>query len=572
MKESIFIFTFSPVQSFIAEARRASDLFVGSRILVELGRPVAKVILNENGRLIYPNNLLGDIPNKIVAVIDYDRYESISEKVKQAFFKKWQEIAESTKPIFLQREPKPDNSWENIWARQVKNQWEIFFSCVVIEGKEFKECLSRVNKALEANKRTRVFFNDENSLETGYKDTLSGKRSALHTEFFDAREYWTQLSNSFHDSKIKHDGVERLDAIGSIKRFSSIATEEHFPSTSTIASSDFLKRILLANEGEQALKKYREFIEELGCFKVSSSAIWPFDGDLFYINLLTKKFFNKEYGLSSITDEQIRVVRDRLRQLIRIAGSPSPYYSLIALDGDSMGDWISSSESEQECGEISRKLDEYSSSIRSLVSGENEYCAKIIYNGGDDVMAMAPISTAIPFAIKMANVFNEKTGGRSASAGIVICHHQSPLSSAIKSAKDAESEAKKVNGKSAVCVKVIKRSGTPYSVYSHWKDLSSPYEFLVDALKKKQISSNFAYELINEAQTIGYISKEAQHATIKRLVKRHKLSNELNVDQAISALLNWRASLDWDDEEPGLIRLARWIVLTRFVAQGGTGE
>lgn len=31
-QQAVLIFTFSPVQSFIAEARRTADLFVGSRI------------------------------------------------------------------------------------------------------------------------------------------------------------------------------------------------------------------------------------------------------------------------------------------------------------------------------------------------------------------------------------------------------------------------------------------------------------------------------------------------------------------------------------------------------------
>ena len=38
MPDAVLIFTFSPIQSFIAEARRASDLYVGSQILVRLAK------------------------------------------------------------------------------------------------------------------------------------------------------------------------------------------------------------------------------------------------------------------------------------------------------------------------------------------------------------------------------------------------------------------------------------------------------------------------------------------------------------------------------------------------------
>lgn len=54
MTEAVLVFTFGPVQPFIAEARRASDLFVGSQVLAQLAEAVARALRRAGADLVYP--------------------------------------------------------------------------------------------------------------------------------------------------------------------------------------------------------------------------------------------------------------------------------------------------------------------------------------------------------------------------------------------------------------------------------------------------------------------------------------------------------------------------------------
>ena len=74
MSDSLLIFTIGPVQGFVVEARRAHDLWAGSRILVELTRAAAQSVKTaaekNGGELIYPREI-GErersLPNRLVA-------------------------------------------------------------------------------------------------------------------------------------------------------------------------------------------------------------------------------------------------------------------------------------------------------------------------------------------------------------------------------------------------------------------------------------------------------------------------------------------------------------------------
>lgn len=572
MKESIFMFTFNPIQPFIEEARRAADLFTGSQILVELSRAAATAIQNAGGILIYPVNLAGDIPNKIVARIDGERVDYVANSATEALTLKWCDISNSAKRFLEEKNPKPDKLWVDIWERQTNSIWDVYWSSVVLEGRGFKESMALANQALESTKRSRAFANNDGNLETGFKDTLSGKRSALRTSDLDAREYWTVLSQNFRSSKLKQDGGERLDALGSIKRFSTIA-KKPFASTSSIASSDFLTRLLSTDTGKEVLADYAKAVEKLGCFRVSSkSSIWPFDGDLLYPHLLTEKRLKSDYHLSSIAADDLRIAKEKLAQLIRGVGQPSPYYAVIVIDGDSMGEWVSACNTIEESQSISERLDKFSSAVKNSTDHKNGFFAQPIYNGGDDVMLMAPLSTAVSIAKKLADEFEKQTEGRSASAGIVICHHQSQLSFALKLVREAESTAKKIPGKSGVCVKVFKRSGAPYTAVSHWNDLGTKLDEFIDMFKNNILSSRFAYDVQDEGRTAAFMEQNAQKALLKRLVNRHKQEGQIDISNLVDTLSAWSIGLNWETNEPGLIKLSNWLVLARFIAQGGIEE
>lgn len=606
MTSSLLLFTFSPVQSFIAEARRAADLYTGSQILVELARAAAGSIGWD--KVIYPASQ-EDIPNRIVARVPFDQAAEIAEKAKKALLNKWGEIADSAlaekhlidgkqeENPFFQYIPKNDDVWEKIWSRQTDDNylWEIYWSAASLEGREYKQAYEEAERLLTAAKFNRSFQQAE---EPGFKDSLSGKREALHPQGRDGKQFWTEISKEDSDIapvQIRPNGRERLDAIGVIKRFSRIAREKkvegfrHFPSTSSIASADFLKAVeslpelQACNNAAKGLLKKKKYI-------VRTQGHWDYDSDLFYAETLTPQRMKNDYGLT-VSEADLRPVTDALEKLYGKAkeavkprrddpsarAKPSPYYSIIVLDGDDMGARISACSSAEEHRKFSESIAAFAKEVGTIA--KNNY-ASVIYNGGDDVLAMAPLSTAFKFAKELAAKFKSKTGN-TASAGIAVTHHLSPLGAALRAAREAEKAAKAVRGKGAVCVVLHRRSGEPVQMVSKWDDEEGLVSLLIEYFMDDGcLSSKFAYDLTADARAGSALPPEAQRALIERLVKRHTTQKQKLTEPKLfaSRLHCWSKLMDnyvphLSDNgakiPQGMAELGKWLSLARFIAQGG---
>lgn len=414
MNNAVLILTFSPVQSFIEEARRAADLYTGSQILVELARAAAKDLQENGAVVIYPANLTSDVPNKIVAQVtweDFDNKENPATKAKSALLEKWEQLATEAKGNFQK------DDFDTIWDRQVSkdNLWEIYWTAVKMESGDYAKAYLEAEAALQAIKLNRTF---KQSKESGFKDTLSGKREALH-DTRSGREYWeamTKSNSAIVPIKVRPNGRERLDAIGIIKRFSSIAETSiapfnHFPSTSSIASLDYLEKAQTIAK-EKLADHANAIFELLGrnekYYVRDKQQPWRFDGDLLYPETLTAKRLERDFGIT-VQISLLNKAKETLKNLFQFKiseaeklGEPSPYYAIIKLDGDDMGELIRTCKTRDEHEKISKRLSEFAEMVKALAN-KPQYHARIIYNGGDDVLAMASLGKAVEFAKAMAN-------------------------------------------------------------------------------------------------------------------------------------------------------------------------
>lgn len=563
MIDAVLILTFSPVQSFILEARRASDLYSGSHILVELAKAAAKSI-EARGSLIYPAKISEDVPNKLVARIQWAQAKQTADSAQQALLSQWEKIAKNAKAEMQGVGFQIDPVWEEIWRRQTGKDflWEIYWAASSLEGRSYRDAYDEAGRALDATKRSRTFIPTE---EFDFKDSLSGKREALHTAKQDAKQYWTAISGSprITASKLRPNGRERLDAIGAIKRFSETGGRQYFNSTSTVAASYFLK------DAHPYLANYRQKIEKLigGClYKVpNNDPVWPYDGDLLFMETLKEDRLTDSYG--DIAEPRLLPeTRDALNDIYKRVGSPpSPYYAIILLDGDNMGEQIKrcldQSNPEESHKAFSQKLSCFSEHVRSSMRA-----GTLIYSGGDDVMALVPLVNALPMAQQLANDFRKITEGSTASAGIAIAHHLYPLYAALEAARQAERDAKRVQDKAAVCVYVLKRSGEQSYLRSSWTSLDGNFNDLVTRFKEGSISSRFAYDAICSAYALNQ-SDEIFQAEIKRLLMRHRNEGHPNAPDPKALAMQLRT---WAQSMPGKSEeLGRWIAFARFVAQGG---
>ena len=227
--------------------------------------------------------------------------------------------------------------------------------------------------------------------------------------------------------------------------------------------------------------------------------------------------------------------------ITRLLGArPETYYALLQMDGDHMGAWLAGNEADYQCrfpatwhpqvrasldrfrgapavaayldssrpasparhAAISAALNDFSTHVaRHIV--ENVCKGKLLYAGGDDVLAMLSVDDLLPAMLLLRAAWSGSAdlsglprdidvkelqlkkgyarlkgrlmpmmGSRaSASIGAVVAHHQSPLSAVLCELRRAEGLAK-AHGRNAFCLRVIKRGGGEVGVTSRFWEMT----------------------------------------------------------------------------------------------------
>ncbi len=273
---------------------------------------------------------------------------------------------------------------------------------------------------------------------------------------------------------------------------------------------------------------------------------------------------------------------------------------------------------------ISRSLANFALYLVPLVV-EQSYCGRVVYAGGDDVLALLPVDQALPAARELRALFSGEakiadngivqvcfrdatvngfvtfnrepliTMGHNAtaSAGIAIAHHLSPLDAALAAARRAEKSAKNDYDRNAICTHFLKRSGEELRIGAKWFyentsscNTSDTIGLLADILQRfleKRISMKLAHAVFDEAETLASIP-DACAADLNRLIRRHRgkaIDSDQGKQQANELaphLAQLAKSLDIhcpnpdpasDKPQRGLVELAKWLLAMRFIAQGG---
>lgn len=242
------------------------------------------------------------------------------------------------------------------------------------------------------------------------------------------------------------------------------------------------------------------------------------------------------------------------------------YFAVLALDGDQIGKWVS--------GELTPKFQhqfsDYTDGSDAQKQGALEYfnkhegrtlmetrralspsyhlqfsqalsnfallCARriveahdgrLLYAGGDDVLAMLPADTALECAKDLRSAFQGKPvqsagiqspapgylslrkdqGGQplpfivpgpsaDCSAGIAIAHFKSPLQDVVRAARAAEKRAKSQLGRAAVAVSLFKRSGEITEWGAKWDSGGLElYEAIAGRLDSEALGNRFPHRI-----------------------------------------------------------------------------
>ena len=282
--------------------------------------------------------------------------------------------------------------------------------------------------------------------------------------------------------------------------------------------------------------------------------------------------------LDAVSDRDDEDKRRRTERLVeRMLGKEADrnrietYYALLLMDGDHMGRILSGDHPETDDGpvcaisylnsfhpKVRNKFDtlarenpalrRYGEQIRAMSPNrhltisaalndfalhivpevvEREFLGRVLYAGGDDVMAMLPIADLLPAMQRLRCAYSgddsrdtlidwkaargqhglvykdgfaflrgrlmRVMGGATASCGAVVAHHQAPLTAVMRELREAEQRAKNQGGRDAFSLTVVKRSGGALHLTAKWGE---PLELLLkvrDFLAVPSVSRRAVY-------------------------------------------------------------------------------
>ncbi len=394
------------------------------------------------------------------------------------------------------------------------------------------------------------------------KCTLFGSWEQMGpAEYRASQNFWSAAQ------KISVDGVrlrprERLCAVALAKRFAGpalLASELdvepihlRFPDTATVAAADWLAKAGIDHEKER---------RRGGTW----SGLW-----LHWSNRHQDKDEEK------VPED----LWDRIRSARKRHGRTPTYYAVISLDGDEIGRWLAGEKNLplrkllhpkmrryfEELGDpaaeaglsarrpvgpalhgaISAALGVFATEVApSIVS---EHHGTIIYSGGDDMLALCPVATALACAHDLRQAFSgldDKAGdgwrdcnGRrritmgdraSLSGGIAVVHYHEDLRLGLEMARAARDRAKQA-GRDTLDLVTARRSGETARAVCRW-----PTAVWLNKLRSQFVrgaSDRWTYRLRAELPTLasGLLPRNALQAEIRRLVNRSDADSEVRCD------------------------------------------
>ena len=683
---SLFLFTIGPVQSFISQARKAQDLFVGSFLLSYLSFIAMEEIISRFGpaNIIYPDLFrqpLMDwylsengiemaksstdyidqptIPNRFVAIIpetDKEKIGELGNVITDNVRNEWRSIVSfilgdfdikiNGEMIESQIKNFPEVYWVAIPLRKgerdiVPDDLQEFFEREEIErwnssynfvkenwgappnvGLIYQLVYTALEKSMGIRKNLRDFKQTE---EYGKKCHLCGERGGVIDagkvgtgKYMDQKEHLCVLCFAKRGlDKYLKNRFGRLN----------ISEDFNFPSTAEVALTDFKETAI-----ETAKDEFVEYINEIRSVigeKFNEIKVKPLpglrnkfkgidniEGEWFFEENLTKKQIEKQLDIK-LEDETIEKLKSKLRGITGKVGEPNPYYAILLLDADNMGKWLSGELLPRvECAyntEVWSRLPEdfkkelpsrkiLTPAIHSTISTalrnysiefvgkiiEKEHYGKLIYSGGDDVLAFVNLKDLFEVLRKLRASFSghikyedgqirvdwgntsgfvEMDGNliltmgkdATASCGVVIAHYKTPLKIVLDKVREVEEEAKEMDKKDAFAIALLKHSGEERIGKSKWRckglDVLEKLKELGKYLQKRDgspwISKRFIYNLSDEfirlkVEDGGYNGYgPVFNDELKRLIKRAS-HGEKKKDDMISEISEFLIDLFWD--------------------------
>jgi len=567
IRQYLLLASVGPVQEFIASARRCRDLWFGSWLLSELSRAAVLGMIDRLEEFEKPNseddslrwlvfpgalnraslqNPDASVANRLLLRFQGNREKTtaVAEVGKTALFRRLEEIRNAAFERVGKDDPDRDRHFhESVAIQQVDDLIEYQWVAVAEDNTEmgYPEALEEAERLLAARKNTHGWSQPPWAKADVPKSSLDGIRESVldETLFDDIRDQeGGQSSLSPEKRRIAYGihGSERLCGVGLLKRkgirLDAAGREiERFMSSSHLAALPLMTGIESDGETEEQNREaFNTLLNPLGeeivrnefrLGHLKHGGIFSrIDGAILFEGRLERIL--RDYGTETPIMDRLKELRRFLKKAGR--GEPIPYYGILLADGDRMGAVIKAQNNVNQHRDLSVALETFARNAQSIVE---EHDGSLVYSGGDDVLALLPLHTALDCAEELSRAFNDKMKnwtdleGHSPtlSAGLAIVHHLMPLGDALDVAREAESIAKNDAGRDALAIVLHKRGGTPLQIKGHWESLVPRLRRLIRMYRKDQLSTRAGHELAHlERLSRGLIGSDNEEmAEIQRI-------------------------------------------------------
>jgi CRISPR-associated protein Cmr2 len=468
----LFLFSVTPVQAFISQARKTQDLYAGSFILSHLCRTAAERVEQKyKARVIFPKLTNEAIINRFLAVVDDSNRENnraMGLDIEKSVQEEFRRMAET---LLSKMEISGPPGFSERLLKQINNYWHCYWLFEEYPDKQFATAYKKAEQAFGTIKNTRKFMQFEQ--EPARKCSVTGEHNVLFYRTGQKQGFVPDFATALSDKiPLKYlDSKEKLGGITFVKRCAGKYFESErnyikdFPSTADIALMDLLE-------------KCRGKIPETG---VSTVALFDkYNGKHIPQSLAD--------GTKENTEKVYMYLKSNKVEL-------TPYYAMVLFDGDYMGKWLAGNFINGETledfqGYLSNCLGQFAGTAgRDIVIPPK---GRTVYAGGDDFLGFININHLFETLKELRSKFEQidlsKYTNRKLtfSAGVVVAHWKAPLSEVLGWARRMENEAKNIDGdKDAFALAVLKHSGEIHKTIYKWRyDGAWTVDLLEDLINK----------------------------------------------------------------------------------------
>jgi CRISPR-associated protein Cmr2 len=250
---------------------------------------------------------------------------------------------------------------------------------------------------------------------------------------------------------------------------------------------------------------------------------------------------------------------------------------------------------------ISGALNDFSQTVvRHVV--EQEHLGRLIYAGGDDVLAMVPVADLLSTMQRLRHAYSgtvpadeavdwgELRGRKklvckggfawldgklmrmmgkhaTASCGAVIAHHQAPLGAVMRELRAAEKRAKNEGGRDAFAITVIKRSGGALLLTEKWGEPVSLLNDLMGFLRQEGVSRRAVYNSLEWLHDLPDPKGNPDMLASLLAYQLARQANEKSLKDQVPELARRLAALAASQSKDGLKWLANFISVAEFLAR-----